>query len=92
LGIPDITDGTSNTLLVIETSPDSAGIWTKPGGLLFEEETLLDAFQTPYSYGFLFLAADVSVHQIRELDTKLDTFKNLITRNGGEVIDYEELD
>lgn len=92
LKIRDFTDGLSNILLVIETSPESAEFWTKPGGIPFDEKKLLDAFQTPYRYGFLFLMADGTVHQSPDLAENLGLFKKLITRNDGEVIDFKQLD
>lgn len=86
LKISSFTDGTSNTILTIEASPEAAEFWTKPGGLPNDDEKLLDAFKTPYSYGFMYGRADGSVHIVENLTEKLETFKALITRNGGEVV------
>ncbi|MBD3673236.1 MAG: DUF1559 domain-containing protein [Planctomycetaceae bacterium] len=85
LAFRDFTDGTSNTILTMETSPEKAEYWTKPGGIPFDEEKLLDYFQTPYDYGFLYGRVDGSVQTVQDLDKKLETFKIMITRNGGEV-------
>ncbi|QDV18651.1 hypothetical protein Pan153_33110 [Gimesia panareensis] len=41
LRIRDFIDGTSNSILVVETGPDKAVVWTRPGGLnldKFDEE------------------------------------------------------
>lgn len=36
IGIRDITDGSSNTIMVVVAGPESAAQWTKPGGLTLE--------------------------------------------------------
>lgn len=36
--IPDITDGTSNTLMCVVGGADTADFWTKPGGLEFDPQ------------------------------------------------------
>ncbi|MFN9720010.1 MAG: DUF1559 domain-containing protein [Planctomycetota bacterium] len=37
-GIVDITDGTSNTLMVVQAGSDKADFWTKPSGLEYDPE------------------------------------------------------
>ena len=34
----DFTDGTSNTILAVVAGPETAEVWTKPGGLEFNPE------------------------------------------------------
>ncbi|MEQ9406082.1 MAG: DUF1559 domain-containing protein [Fuerstiella sp.] len=66
--IRDILDGLSNTLLVVEAGPDTADIWTRPGGLKFTGE---DTFSLLGDIGetFLVLMADGAVRNVsRDLD------------------------
>lgn len=37
--IASITDGTSNTIMAVEADPETADIWTKPGGLKVTKDT-----------------------------------------------------
>ena len=37
IGFRDVTDGLSNTLVVVRAGDDTADIWTKPGGLTFDK-------------------------------------------------------
>ena len=41
--LPAITDGTSNTIMVLEAHPKSAVIWTKPDDLVIDEKDPLKA-------------------------------------------------
>jgi hypothetical protein len=38
LKLSQIVDGLSNTILAVQAGPDTAEIWTKPGGLEFDPE------------------------------------------------------
>ncbi len=83
----DVTDGLSNTLMVVTVKPDKAVPWTKPGGFDLDPQTagkILDGYEN----GNLVLMADGRVHY---LDPKLDakTLKALLTIAGGEPIDAE---
>lgn len=42
----DILDGTSNTIMAVIAGPETAQPWTKPGGLLFDEQDPLTALGT----------------------------------------------
>ncbi|HET6880840.1 MAG TPA: DUF1559 domain-containing protein [Pirellulales bacterium] len=78
----DITDGTSNTLMVFEAADDQAVAWTKPGDLKFDREHPSAGFTTPYSDGRLLLFCDGSVHFVTQsLDD--ETIRRLILRNDG---------
>ena len=86
LKIKDITDGTSNTIAVIDAGVDNAVIWTAPDDLDVEAglkpETILKRHNGNGSNaGF----ADGSV---RFISTRVepDTLRKLITPKGGEVI------
>ena len=42
-GFASFTDGLSNTILVVQAGPDTADIWTKPGGLDFDPKNPIKA-------------------------------------------------
>ncbi len=80
----DFTDGTSNTIMVIETA--ELVPWAKPGDYPFDPKKALPKITAPGNRGtFQALFGDGSV---RAFKTTLDekTLKALFTRNGGEVI------
>src|SRR5260370_10022244 len=80
----EVTDGTSNTILLVEAAPDRAVTWTKPDDLKIDAKEptagLLDERATGFNAAF----ADGSVHY---LSPKIDpqTLNALFTRNGGGV-------
>jgi hypothetical protein len=86
--IQEITDGTSNTIMVVDANEDSAVTWTKP-----DDWTMPDPFDTKGLFGHHpggtnALSGDGSVRFLRTMiDPKL--WHDLFTRNGGEVISNE---
>jgi hypothetical protein len=91
VGLPSITDGTSNTLAVVEAK--EAVSWTKPesdvpfdpDAKLDEIPALLEKLGGHFPGGFNALFCDASVRFIRESVNPV-VFKALITRDAGEVV------
>jgi hypothetical protein len=88
VGIADIPDGTSNTIMAVEASDKKAVMWTKPDDLEFNEKDPLDGVVGLRRGEFLILLCDGSVRQVSDrIDPK--TLRLLILRNDGNPIpDY----
>jgi RNA polymerase sigma factor (sigma-70 family) len=86
--IADITDGTSNTILIVEAVETVP--WTKPADLPYDPKNPLPKLGSVSKEGFWTTFADGSVrffkHTIKEA-----TLRALITSNGGEIIDDNDL-
>ncbi len=87
VGISDITDGTSNTLLAVVAGPETADAWTKPGGLEFSIDDPKKPLGT-LGEQFLVLLSDGAVRFLNS-DIDDETLLHLIQRNDGNVVDIE---
>ena len=83
----DFTDGTANTILAVVAGPESAEVWTKPGGLEFNPDDPKKVLGT-LGEQFLVLIGDGSVRFLKSsIDD--DTLRNLIQRNDGNVVEID---
>ena len=87
--IQEITDGTSNTVMVAEVGDDASVIWTKPDDWEIGETVDFKPLLGHHAIGSNFLFGDGSVRFIAET-IKPAVLKALLTRDGGEVINANE--
>jgi hypothetical protein len=85
--IAEVTDGTSNTIFVVDADDAHAVPWTKPEDLTYDPEEPSKGLSSRFGEGFLVGFVDGSIHF---LPKKLpgETLRGLFTRNGGEVVNY----
>lgn len=83
--IADITDGTSNTIAVVETDVASAVPWTKPSDIAIDLQNPLRNMAKHRPGGFQAAFMDGSVRFISNA-IDVNVFRALLTRAGGELI------
>jgi Protein of unknown function (DUF1559) len=83
--ITEVTDGTSNTVLLVEGDDSRAVIWTKPDDLEFNPKIPAKGLRNHRGKGYLLLFADGSVHFLSSSVTP-EVLRTIFTRNGGEVV------
>jgi hypothetical protein len=83
--IRTITDGTSNTIMLLEAAPEKAVVWTKPDDLPVDEKDPAKGLMAKDAKGFTAGFADGSVRFIARA-IKPKTLWAIFTRNGGEVV------
>ncbi|MCP4512303.1 MAG: DUF1559 domain-containing protein, partial [Fuerstiella sp.] len=85
LSFRDFTDGTSNTLMVVETNPGNAVVWTRPEDLVFDQNEPSNGVGLIRLQGFQALFTDGAVQMLSaEIDD--ETLRRLILRNDGEIV------
>lgn len=87
VGLGEITDGSSNTILAVVAGPETAEVWTKPGGLEFNADEPRKVFGT-LGEQFLVLMCDGAVRYLNS-DIDDETLRNLIQRHDGNVVEIE---
>jgi len=85
------TDGTSNTILLVEAGDERAVPWTKPDDFTPDKTKPVTGLVGLRRDVFLALAADGSVHLV-PADTAAATLHALFTRAGGEVAAFPDPD
>ncbi|MCA9108490.1 MAG: FG-GAP repeat protein [Planctomycetaceae bacterium] len=81
--IRDISDGTSNTIAVIETMPEDAVEWTRPDGdIAWDENDPYGSLTIPPDF-FLAMMFDTSVRPLHPLLHE-DTFRSRVTFAAGD--------
>jgi prepilin-type processing-associated H-X9-DG protein len=90
--LQQITDGTSNTVMITEVNDEAAPIWTKPEDWEVVAEGAPDPkpLQGLFRGGWNVAFADGSVKFLSET-TKPELLKKLVTPDGGEVIGQDDL-
>jgi len=80
-----ITDGTSNTILVLEVDDDHAVEWTKPADLEIDLKKPLEGLDQPQPRGFNAAFCDGSVHFVlKTIDPNL--FRFMLQKSDGQRI------
>lgn len=86
--LADITDGTSNTALVVEAGDPV--IWTKPVDLPFDEKKPLPKLGGMFDGMFHLALCDGSVRRVRK-DFDADEMKKIIMPADGGTVDFKKL-
>lgn len=87
IGFGNISDGSSNTILVVEANMDEAIEWSRPADLPFDRDRDVSAVGQLRPGGFNAVLCDGSVQFIAE-SIEQETLKNLIQRDDGNVVNF----
>jgi hypothetical protein len=86
--IATITDGSSNTVIVVEAAPDQSVPWTKPEDLDISNEEALQTLLSAAEHGFLALFGDGSVRTLSP-SIGMETLRNLFTIADGNPVQID---
>ncbi len=91
VSLREITDGSSNTIIMIDAGDEHAVEWTKPDDWIFDPEPGIESIFRSHSPGGINAAfADGSVRYLRQTIAPA-VLRALLSRNGDEVIKAEDL-
>ncbi|MFL5240969.1 MAG: DUF1559 domain-containing protein [Gemmataceae bacterium] len=85
----DFTDGLEKTLLIVEAADPVE--WTRPDDLPYAPNRPLPKLGNLFRDGFHLLTADGEVHFVRQ-EADEAALRALITRNGGETVNWQDLE
>ncbi|HEV3301370.1 MAG TPA: DUF1559 domain-containing protein [Planctomycetaceae bacterium] len=90
-GVPirDITDGTSNTILIVDVDEPQSVVWTKPDDLNVDGVDVKQALFGTRKDGFACALADGSARFIGP-NFSSEILQALLTRNGGEAVAWPD--
>jgi RNA polymerase sigma factor (sigma-70 family) len=88
VGVSDVTDGLSNTVLIVEGG--EAVPWTKPADLPYKKGQPLPKLGGIFGGGFGMALADGSARFVRP-NFDPEVLEAMITRSGGETVDVDKL-
>lgn len=83
----EITDGTSNTVMLVEVADEAAVVWTSPEDWALDADKPLRDVLGQHGKEFLAALADGSVRAFNDKLTA-ETWVKLLTRAGSEVVDF----
>lgn len=86
--ISEITDGTSNTLILVEVKPQLAVPWTAPQDYAFDPKAPAQGLQVGAGGRFLAGLADGSVQQLRA-DAKPEVLLRFFRKSDGQPVDWQ---
>ncbi|HEY3963041.1 MAG TPA: sigma-70 family RNA polymerase sigma factor [Planctomycetaceae bacterium] len=86
--ISDITDGTSNTIMIVTVQPQYAVEWTKPAEWELDEKKPLDKLTGKDGEGFRFATCDGAAHNLAKVLSP-EQLKAALTRAGGEIVSFD---
>jgi|GEM_PF-1988834 len=89
LSFPDLKDGTSKTLMVVEVNSEHAVPWTKPEDVEFDPANPLAKVARRAGGKFVAAMMDGSVRLLSS-DMPAETMNALLTIDGGEKVDFEK--
>lgn len=90
LKFQDITDGTSNTLAVVEVPAANAAIWTRPDDFKVDMTFPIQSMLPGDTKGMIGARYDGSVQNFLKKSLSDDILKALLTHAGGEVASYQD--
>jgi hypothetical protein len=86
----EITDGTSNTILIIGTTPEAAVHWTQPADLKPNPEKISEGIFSEIQTTTIAAMADASGMKFSD-DTTDETLSLLLMHNDGNVVDFNAI-